>query len=58
MSALRIFERAMSYGKVEEPSSSRSRRKNTARFTASAILTVIIEVGRSTELSTVSARPG
>src|SRR6202042_3237583 len=50
ISGLRIFERAISYGKVEEPGSSRSRRKNTARSAASAILTVIIEVGRSTEL--------
>src|SRR5271157_4863505 len=39
--ALRIFKRAMSYGKVKEPSSLRSRRKSTARFAAtSAILTV------------------
>src|SRR5580692_13057157 len=33
----------MNYGKVEEPSSSRSRRKSTARFAAtSAILTVTL----------------
>src|ERR1700689_1639960 len=50
----------MNYGKVEEPSSSRSRRKSTARFAAtSAILTVILS--RSDRAPTprkADARPG
>src|SRR3984885_10962259 len=50
----------MNYGKVEEPSSSRSRRKSTARFAAtSAILTVILSRSeREPSSSTVRVRPG
>jgi hypothetical protein len=54
---LRIFKRAMSYGKVEEPSSSPSRCPSTARSAAtSAILTAILSRSdRAPTLSTVNA---
>src|ERR1700722_4205455 len=50
----------MNYGKVEEPSSSRSRRKSTARFAAtSAILTVILSRSdRAPTSRKADARPG
>jgi hypothetical protein len=56
-----IFKRAMSYGEVEEPSSSRSRGTSTARRSAtSAILTVILSrsdrASRNSRM--VNARPG
>src|ERR1017187_3692874 len=50
----------MNYGKVEEPSSSRSRSPSTARYAAtSAILTAISSKSdRAPTSRTVSARPG
>src|SRR5579862_6408565 len=50
----------MNYGKVEEPSSSRSRRKSTARFAATfAILTVTLSRSDRALISRqADARPG
>src|SRR5579863_7364650 len=50
----------MNYGKVEEPSSSRSRRKSTARFAAtSGILTVTLSRSdRAPTSCKADARPG
>src|SRR5271169_6340264 len=50
----------MNYGKVEEPNSSRSRRKSTARFAAtSAILTVTLSRSdRAPTSRKADARPG